>query len=117
MSDENNISFISPYEIGDEQKYITKAEEELRDLVNKQMNDEFGDSWMSLPNGLGEETVRALSARQKEEANTLRNNRVLGATNLLDYCYIHQLKEIIVNQKNWSQAGLVTFFPQLIEHE
>jgi hypothetical protein len=102
-----NISFIFPYNLGDEQKCITDTEKELRFLINTIMTDKFGASWMSNPAVFRAEDYRKLIGTQQSEATTLPNNLVLSA-NLLEYCYIHQLKEII--DKNWDK-GFIDIFP------
>lgn len=112
-SDVNN-SFIFPYRIGDEQKCITDTEKELRFLINTIMTNKFDASWMSNPTLFSAKDYGELIETQRREAKTLTNNPVLAAE-LLEYCYIHNLKEII--EKNWDKAGFVDIFPQLRGHE
>lgn len=108
-SDVNN-SFIFPYRIGDEQKCITDTEKELRFLINTIMTNKFDASWMSNPTLFSAKDYGELIETQRREAKTLTNNPVLAAE-LLEYCYIHNLKEII--EKNWDKAGFVDIFPPI----
>jgi hypothetical protein len=90
-------SFSFHFELGNEQDCITKTESELRYLINSVMTDKHGASWLSNSTvGVKDYTQRI--NRQQDEIKKLASGPAITA-NLIDYCYIHELEEII--EKNW----------------
>jgi hypothetical protein len=93
-------SEMFPFSIGKEQECVTKTESELRYLIETVMTHKHGVSWLSTPD-FGVKDYTALLARQKDDAMKFRNNAT-NTINVIEYCYIHELKEII--EKNWNHV-------------
>jgi hypothetical protein len=108
---EENSSFHFPYKLGDERNCIVKTEKELRYLIDTIMTNKYGALWLSNPS-LGVRDYASLQNRQQDDIKKFPDNSAEG-TNLIEYCYIHELKEII--EKNWNTT-LVAFFTQKVGH-
>jgi hypothetical protein len=91
-------SFSFHFELGNEQDCITKTENELRYLINTEMTDRHGASWLS-NSTVGVKDYAQLINRQQDEIKKLASGPAL-TTDIIEYCYIHELKEII--EKNWN---------------
>jgi hypothetical protein len=99
--EEKDSSFLFPYKLGYERECIIKMEEELRYLIDTIMTDKHSASWLANASALGPDGYYKLVNRQQDDIKKFPNNPV-KATNLIQYCYIHELKEII--DKNWVSA-------------
>src|SRR5215216_5152219 len=81
--------------------FIVNTEEELRNLIDKVMSETHGIMW--------ETTSLGFSSDRIEELNQIKTNEKtknkLTSDNLLYYCYITDLKEIIM--KNWPDFSYI----------
>lgn len=92
------------FSINDVRSYVIKAEQELRDLIYSILTEKYGISWEVDPQiGFKENEKQDLMRRKEEEMLRFPNQTL--SDRLIDYCYIHDLKNIL--QKNWQHFGQI----------
>jgi hypothetical protein len=90
VNEYNSFSFA--FELGNERDAIDNTEKQLRYLLNTVMTGKHDPSWLSNPK-LGVNDYNEPSRRQQDDTKLPRDPA--ESVNLIDYCYIHELKEII----------------------
>jgi hypothetical protein len=93
------LSFSFPFSIGNVKDCLITTEDELRNLLDFHLTEQCGFNWESDPKiGFNENEQQQLKKRQEDEGKKFSNQ--ISSEKLLDYCYIHDLKNIIL--KNWN---------------
>lgn len=81
---------------------IIELENELRVIIDNVLKEKAGFSWLSNPSiGFSKEYNEQIEKIMENEKTKNKN----PSSNILDYCYIHDLKELLL--KNWNDFSYI----------
>src|SRR5688572_20213004 len=86
------------FSINDVRGYVINAEQQLRDVIYAVLSEKYGFLWeYNEMIGFKEKEREDLAKRRHEEMLRFPNQSL--SDKLIDYCYIHDLNNIL--QRNW----------------